>query len=158
MLISYKALKSGMVIQSVARWLFWLSLCFGAVSLTTLQGDRITVLCSLFRNKSTWKLFWPQQINPACSAYFLRNVSAKIWVKIFESSIAVSGEECTAINYTRSQKDWGYVSPSFTRQMPACLNKIYCLLFELVHFALISNREMLFVDFQIKNFHAPRYG
>lgn len=51
-----------------------------------------------------------------------------------------------------------YVSLSFMRQIPACLNKIYCLLFEFLYFVLISTYEALCVDFKIKCLHTPDTG
>lgn len=51
-----------------------------------------------------------------------------------------------------------YVSFSFVRQIPACLNKIYCLLFEFLYFVLISTYEALSVDFEIKRPHPPDTG
>lgn len=47
---------------------------------------------------------------------------------------------------------------SFMRQIPACLNKMYCLLFEFLYFVLFSTYEALPVDFKIKCPHTPDIG
>lgn len=47
------------------------------------------------------------------------------------------------------------VSLSFMRQIPACLNKMHCLLFEFLYFVLFSTYEVLDMDFKIKCLPPP---
>lgn len=74
--------------------------------------------------------------------------------------MVVSEEECTFINYNCRQdmQRIMYFSLNFMRQIPACLNKIYCLLLEFLNFLLISTYEALSVDFKVKCPHTSDLG